>query len=441
MASIQNRNGSYKLTFCYHGKRHYLTLGKVSEQEAEAKSAQVDYLLLRIRQNLVQVPSGVPIEEFIQHDGKIATPEQAPAAPLSFAQFRRRYLETHRNGAIEANSLATVETHLDHFGRTLGDGFPMGSLSLGDLQRHVDGRARQKYRGKRISPSTIKKELSTLKAAWNWAERMGHVTGAFPGRGLVYPKLDEKPPFQTREEIERRVALGGLTTHQLDELWDSLFLQLPEVAELLEHVRKAATHPWIYPLVFFAAHTGARRSELLRCLVSDLDFAGATVLVREKKRARGKRTTRRVPLSPALASVLGGWLEVHPGGQFLFCHGGEVARSKKRSPTTGHRNGPGRPSSLKGRMATVTARERPDQSALTKDEVRDHFERVVVGSKWEVLKGLHVLRHSFISNCAARGVDQRLIDAWTGHQTEEMRKRYRHLIPSVEADAIRSVFG
>src|SRR3712207_8603670 len=57
------------------------------------------------------------------------------------------------------------------------------------------------------------------------------------------------------------------------------------------------------------------------------------------------------------------------------------------------------------------------------------------------LTGYHVLRHSFVSNCAAAGVDQRLIDAWVGHTTEEMRRRYRHLIPSVEQQAIRSVFG
>ena len=44
MASLQNRSGSYKLTFFYRGKRHYLTLGKVTDQEAEAKSSQVDYL-------------------------------------------------------------------------------------------------------------------------------------------------------------------------------------------------------------------------------------------------------------------------------------------------------------------------------------------------------------------------------------------------------------
>ncbi len=62
------------------------------------------------------------------------------------------------------------------------------------------------------------------------------------------------------------------------------------------------------------------------------------------------------------------------------------------------------------------------------------------GSKWEVLRGFHVFRHSFASNCAAQGIDQRLIDAWMGHQTEEMRKRYRHLLPSNEVIAIRTVF-
>ena len=41
--------------------------------------------------------------------------------------------------------------------------------------------------------------------------------------------------------------------------------------------------------------------------------------------------------------------------------------------------------------------------------------------------GFHTYRHSFASNLAARGVDQRIIDEWMGHQTEAMRKRYRHL--------------
>jgi site-specific recombinase XerD len=99
-----------------------------------------------------------------------------------------------------------------------------------------------------------------------------------------------------------------------------------------------------------------------------------------------------------------------------------------------------RPSGLKARLSTVKLRERPGIIPLTRDEAHDHLERTLRGSKWAVMKGWHVLRHSFASNCAARGIDQRLIDAWMGHQTEEMKKRYRHIIPSTEAEAIRSVF-
>ena len=85
-------------------------------------------------------------------------------------------------------------------------------------------------------------------------------------------------------------------------------------------------------------------------------------------------------------------------------------------------------------------RERPPAGALTKDEAHDHFKRTLAGSKWDVLRGTHALRHTFISICASRGVDQRLIDEWVGHQTEEQRKRYRHLLPSTQKQAIRSAF-
>ena len=36
--------------------------------------------------------------------------------------------------------------------------------------------------------------------------------------------------------------------------------------------------------------------------------------------------------------------------------------------------------------------------------------------------GFHSYRHSFASNLAAAGVDQRIIDEFMGHQTEAMRK-------------------
>jgi integrase len=167
-----------------------------------------------------------------------------------------------------------------------------------------------------------------------------------------------------------------------------------------------------------------------------------TVVLQEKKRSRKQRTTRRVPLTPFLAAVLKGWLAEHPGCSHLFCQDSEVFCSKKRSRTTGHQDETKRATTTKGRMATVQVRgHRPGQEPRTKDEVHDHFKRTLANSKWAVVSGWHCFRHSFILLCASEGVDQRLIDEWVGHQTEEQRKRYRHLLPSTQQQAIRSVFG
>jgi integrase len=430
MASLQKKGDSYYCQFCYHGRRHTFTVGAVEESEAENKARQVDYLLMRLKQRLIVLPDGTDIVTFVEHDGKPPDigPMLAPRQAVTLSHLKDRYLTTHANGTIEVNSLDTCRLHLNHFARALGDGFPIGELSLAKMQEYVNRRAEAK-----ISPATIRKEISTLRAAWNWGEPMGLTEGRFPNRGLRYPKGDEKPPFMTMTEIEQQ---NGEET-----LWEALYLQTSELTELLAYVKVQAPHPWIYPLFCFAAYTGARRSEILRALVADVDFTGNTVLVREKKRSRGQRTTRRVPLTTFLKKVLKAWLAIHPGGPALFCHAGTVARSKKRSRTTGHQNEKKRPSSLKGRMATVKKREQPAQTPLTRNEVHDHFKRVLAGSKWERMRGLHCLRHSFISACASKGVDQRLVEEWAGHMNEATSKRYRHLYPSTQQEAITRVFG
>jgi integrase len=152
---------------------------------------------------------------------------------------------------------------------------------------------------------------------------------------------------------------------------------------------------------------------LPRVRVDDVDSISGTVLLHEKKPARGWRTIRRVPLSAFVQTVLRDWLAVHPGEQQLFCQV-EVIRSK-------------------------THREEP--IAVTRDEAHDHFRRALAESAWGVLRGWHVLRHSFASNCAAAGIDQRVINEWMGHQTEEMVRRYRHLCPEQQRQAIDMVFG
>lgn len=435
MASLQERNGSYRVQFFFRGKLHGFTLGKVAKAEAEAKAAQVDYLLMRLKQKLVTLPTGVNVVAFVQHDGKppIATPSaaSAPSQAATLARLKDEYLATHANGTLEPDSLATCRIHLTHLCRVLGGGFELSELKLSELQGYVNSRSAV------VAPVTVRKEITTLRSAWNWGVSMGFAAGVIPVKGLRYPKTDEKPPFMSLAEVRKQLTGGG----DPDVLWECLYLAAPEVTELLAHVRKTAAHPWVYPLFCFAAHTGARRSELMRVLVADVDFDRNAVTIREKKRARGKRTSRRVPLTPQLRDALTAWLSAHPGGPSMFCHSGTIARSRKRSKTTGHKGQQTRPTSQKDRIAGVSDRAAQAPSALTRNEVHDHFRRVLKGSAWEGVRGLHVLRHSFISACASKGVDQRLIDEWVGHQTEDQRRRYRHLAPGVQQDAINGVFA
>ncbi len=445
MAAIEERCGRYRIHFRWHGRQHKLPLGKVSQEEAEAKSALVDYLLMRLKQRLIELPPGLDIVEFFQFDGNPpADLQEVPteSRELTLAGFRDRYLATHRDSLVE-RTIEGIELHFKHLTAALGERFPIRELKLADLQGYVDRRAKAKgISGKRLSPATIRKEIVTLRTAWNWAEKMAIVAGRFPYNGLRYSRSDEKPPFQTVEEIERRIKAGGVTAAQKKQLWESLYLRTPEIADLLAFASEQAAYPWIFPLICMAAHTGARRSELTRMLITDVDFDAGSVTIREKKRVHGKDSTRRAPLTTTLTEALQAWLTVHPGGNTLFCHAGHVERSRTRSRTTGHRSGKGRATTLAKRLATVQVRqEQPEAGPLTPRELHDHFRRTLSGGKWKVVRGLHVLRHSVASCLAAAGVDQRIIDDILGHQSLEMQRRYRHLTPHVKRQAVLGVFG
>lgn len=84
---------------------------------------------------------------------------------------------------------------------------------------------------------------------------------------------------------------------------------------------------------------------------------------------------------------------------------------------------------------------RENDESVAPDEATDHLATTLKDTRWRVIRSWHIFRHSFISNCASLAVDQRMIGAWVGHQTEDMRKRYRHLFPHRQRIELERVFG
>ncbi|HEY4261042.1 MAG TPA: site-specific integrase [Schlesneria sp.] len=411
MASLeqQARGGNYRVIFWFDGRKFSRTLKTSDDQEANAAVQRIEENIRLVERGRLEIPADADVATFLLSDGKL---DKKPVltTTLKLDDLLTNYRQQLPEDSMEANTLCTMEIHLKHLRRIIPPKLVVNSITQTHLQQYVEKRSGEKgRRGNGVSAVTIKKELATLRAIWNWGRRNGDVTTVFPMHGLKFPKTTEKPAFQTFAEIEAQIARGGLTESEQAELWDSLFLTVTEQKEVLKFIREKTFHPYLYPMLVFTAHTGARRSEMLRARVTDIDFKSNTAVLREKKRVRGMRTTRRVPLSEENRKVLQTCLKNHPGGQSLFC------RSHAEPDCVGQ--------------------------PLTVDEVHRDLKAVLSGSKWAKIRGLHVFRHSFASNCAAKAVDQRMIDGWMGHQTEEMRKRYRHLLPTQQREAINTVFN
>lgn len=413
MAWLTKRGNVFHLGFRYSGEIFRTSLRTANQRIANAAVSRVDENIRLVETGRLTIPADTRrLATFLLSDGKLS---EKPALPIlvSLSVVFGAYCDAMSDGSMESNSLATIRIHTNHLHRILDSELAIKSLSFADLQSYVDKRSKEKgRRGKKLSPTTIKKEIASLRVIWSWAQKHNYVIDPFPGKGLRFQKTEEKPRFQTWVEIEHQIKRGGLDDGEQAELWDCLFLTLSEVTELLSFVCKQAQHDFIHPMLATAAYTGARRSELIRAQVRDFDLEARTLSLREKKRNRQKYTTRTVPLSAVLSEVLAEWFSKNSDDKYAFCLDG-IARSRA---------------------------ERKQSQPLTVNQAHDHLNRTLSGTKWARVRGWHVLRHSFASNCAAKGVDQRLINAWMGHQTEEMMKRYQHLLPDTQQQAIGSVF-
>ena len=159
---------------------------------AEATGRKVDLLLYRLKQRLIEIPSGVSVVDFIQFDGKPAAPDSRRSTRSG--EFRDKYLATHKS-SLEKTTLDGIELHFGYFVEAWGEKFPINDLSLLKLQEYVEARTKDAgMNGRKVSAATIKKEIVTLRTAWNWAKRAKIVKEPFPYAGLRYPRTTEKPP-------------------------------------------------------------------------------------------------------------------------------------------------------------------------------------------------------------------------------------------------------
>jgi len=278
MAWIQkDRSDNYHVCFRLGGRKFKRSLKTASDTDAENAKRHIDENIRLVERGILTIPPGADVPDFLLSDGKVTKPIEI-ATTVTLGSLVDQYEKAVSGGAVEDSTLYTIRIHAKHLKRILGEELDVRLITRDHLQQYINTRrAQRSKRGTAISPVTIRKELTTLSGVWTWAAASGLV-GPFPNKGLKYPKGAEKPPFQTWEEILRQIERGNLSEKDEAALWDCLFLSLAETAELLKHM-EGKGQPFLYPMVVMAAHTGARRSELIRSRL--VDFDQTSVVIRE----------------------------------------------------------------------------------------------------------------------------------------------------------------
>lgn len=418
MASIHQRpNRTWHVSFRLGGRQFKPSLKTTNEKKARGRQVAIEETLDLIDSGRISLPekaSKREIIEFVLTGGKrTAKPKLSAAA--DFKSLVDQYLAAYTAGK-EPSTIAGERIHIKLLQRIIGGRTPITAITGDKLQVYAAKRCKEKgQRGRTLSAETVRKEFRTFAQIWGMAKAKGYVTGPSPTRSVRLDLLDEKPPFRTWAEIEAIVNRGNLNEEEQREYWDAVFLDEQQVLDFLDYVRDHAEHPFLYAAVAFAAYTGARRSEVIRSRIEDWDFNLGVVRIRERKGSRKHKTTlREINIHANLRSIMMDWFKIHPGGVHAIVVPANLPRSR-------------------------TKHDQPAE--LTPSQAQDHFQRVVAGSKWKVLKGWHVLRHSFCSNCARRGVPDAIIDSWMGHRGDEaIKKRYRHLFPADKQMFMRKLF-
>ncbi len=398
MAYLSKKGEIFVARFSYGGREYKKSLKTRNRSAADAVIHQIEVMLHRLCTGQLALPTDADPAEFILSAGsRCSQPGRPASVGLTLAKVVESYLGAMQL-RISANYLSSQTTHLNHLRKHLKQRFnqPISQITTADLNHFLEERLKIR------DANTVAKERITLIQFFKWCVQQRHLSQS-PADPLSPIKAGrEQPPFRTRSEIEQAIARPGIDQSVAADEWDRLYLSVAEVGDLLALVERNSLQKTSYLLHAIPAYTGMRRGEVLRLRWSDVDLQQGYLVAKSLKQSRSLReVSRHIDIHPRLMPILRQWQTQSSRGQFVICD----------------------PESLRPLEPSVANR-------LFWQPMRNTDWCLNSASNWFKV-GFHTYRHSFASNLAAAGVDQRIIDEFMGHTTEAMRKRYRHLFPII----------
>lgn len=257
---------------------------------------------------------------------------------------------------------------------------------------------RQQTPGKhqrRLSPATINRDLSDLRAALNRAVEWGHLDSSPLSR--VKPlKVPDEPLVRYLRDHEEQALLRELTARDAAARAARERTNTWRIARHLDPLPALAGQysDHLTPMVLLSINTGLRRGELFQLRWADIDQERRSLTVRAGNAK--SRKVRHIPLNDDAYAALESW--------------------RAQSP------------SIAGLVF-------PAEDGGPFENVDSSYYRVLDKAGIRPFRW-HDLRHHFASRLVMEGVDLNTVRELLGHADIKMTLRYAHLAPEHKARAV-----
>ncbi|MDX3976712.1 site-specific integrase [Shinella sp.] len=310
----------------------------------------------------------------------------AESQSITISKAADLWIERAENEKLEASTIASYRQHRDiHIVPRIG-GIKLSTATVPWVQGFADELA------KTLSRAMVKKVLGSLSSIFTEAQRRG-VAAQNPVSAVKVrmPKREKGRP------------------------------EMPTMAELRSILK--ATPDKYKALIYTAAFTGLRASELRGLQWSDIDLDGGVLHVLRRADPYNKlgvpkseAGTRTVPIGPVVVSMLKGWKEKCPKGDLDLVFP----------------NGAGNVESHANLLNRVFWPLQIEAGVSVKTGEKDRDGNPVVDAKYS----LHALRHAAAAMWIDQGVTAKRIQVLMGHASiQQTFDRYGYLFEARDDDS------
>jgi hypothetical protein len=166
-------SGNYFVCLRIGNKRFRRSLKTDCKDQADADLVRIDENLRLVERGWLAIPQDADALSFLLSNGRVAAPLKIEQVTLK--ELFSKYFNSLPEGSLEESTLYTMNVHRrkleKHFRSRI-----VGSIDIPALQQYINRRQKQKGRRGLLSPTTIHKEINTLRTIWNWGKHF-HTLG------------------------------------------------------------------------------------------------------------------------------------------------------------------------------------------------------------------------------------------------------------------------